>query len=124
MSVDVAAPPATAPPVSASPLDLTAGLTTPRGTDYYLLAELLTDAEREIRDRVRNFVDTQVLPIINDYWERAQFPFELVPKIAALGVVGGAITGYGCPGLSHLEGTNSIQSLIIGRDVTGLSAFA
>ena len=43
-----------------------------------------------------------VLPIINDYWERAQFPFELVPKIAQLGVVGGAITGYGCPGLSRL----------------------
>ena len=43
-----------------------------------------------------------MLPIINDYWERAQFPFELVPKIAQLGVVGGAITGYGCPGLSRL----------------------
>ena len=64
--------------------------------------ELLTDDEREIRDRVRKFVDTEVLPIINDYWERAQFPFELVPKIAELGVVGGAISGYGCPGLSRL----------------------
>ena len=93
MSID-----ATAPPAAAAPLDLTAGLTTPRGTDYYLLAELLTDDEREIRDRVRNFVDTQVLPIINDYWERAQFPFELVPKIAQLGVVGGAITGLRLPG--------------------------
>jgi alkylation response protein AidB-like acyl-CoA dehydrogenase len=85
-----------------APQDLTAGLTTPRGTDYYLLAELLTDSEREIRDQVRAFVDTQVLPIINDYWERAQFPFELVPKIAQLGIVGGAISGYGCPGLSRL----------------------
>ena len=81
---------------------MTAELTTPRGTDYYLLSELLTDSEREIRDRVRNFVDAEVLPIINDYWERAQFPFELVPKIAQLGVVGGAITGYGCHGLSRL----------------------
>ena len=92
MSIDVTAP----------PLDLTAGLTTPRGTDYYLLADLLTDEEREIRDRVRAFVDSDVLPIINDYWERAQFPFELVPKIAELGVVGGPIQGYGCPGLSRL----------------------
>ncbi len=82
MSIDATAPPTAA---AGTPLDLTAGLTTPRGTDYYLLSELLTDAEREIRDRVRNFVDTQVLPIINDYWERAQFPFELVPKIAQLG---------------------------------------
>ena len=77
------------------------GLTTPR-TDYYLLADLLDDDERAVRDRVRKFVDTEVLPIINDYWERAQFPFELVPKIAELGVVGGAIAGYGCPGLSRL----------------------
>jgi hypothetical protein len=107
MSIDATAPPAptsqvSAQLVSAQPLDLTAGLTTPRGTDYYLLSELLTDEEREIRDRVRNFVDTAVLPIINDYWERAQFPFELVPKIAQLGVVGGPIQGYGCPGLSRL----------------------
>ena len=63
MTVDAAALPVPAPP-----LDLTAGLTTPRGTDYYLLSDLLTDPEREIRDRVRTFVDTQVLPIINDYW--------------------------------------------------------
>ena len=73
MSVD-----ASTPPVPAAPVDLTAGLTTPRGTEYYLLSDLLTDDERKIRDRVRNFVDTQVLPIINDYWERAQFPFELM----------------------------------------------
>lgn len=82
--------------------EFTKDLTTPRGTDYYLLSELLNDDEREIRDRVRAFVDTEVLPIINDYWERAEFPFELVPKLAWLGIVGGAIKGYGCPGLSRL----------------------
>lgn len=82
--------------------DLARDLTVARGTDYYLLADLLSDEEREIRDRVRTFVDAEVLPIINDYWERAEFPFELVPKLAQLGVVGGPIRGYGCPGLSRL----------------------
>ncbi|ACV77282.1 acyl-CoA dehydrogenase family protein [Nakamurella multipartita] len=82
--------------------ELTKDLTTARGTDYYLLHDLLSDEEREIRDRVRSFVDADVLPIINDYWERAEFPFELVPKLAKLGIVGGAIQGYGCPGLSRL----------------------
>jgi len=62
---------ATAPPLLA-PLALTAGLTTPRGTDYYLLSELLTDEQREIRCLVENSVDTEVVPSINDYWERAQ----------------------------------------------------
>jgi glutaryl-CoA dehydrogenase len=71
-------------------------------TDYYLLDETLTDSERAIRDKVRAFADHDVLPIINDFWERAEFPFELVPKIAALGVAGTTIEGYGCPGMSRL----------------------
>ena len=69
-------------------------------TDFYGVEELLTEQEREIRDRVRSFCDREVLPVINGYWERAEFPFELVPKIAELGVVGGTISGHGCPGMS------------------------
>jgi glutaryl-CoA dehydrogenase len=70
--------------------------------DYYHIDDLLSDDEREVRDRVRSFCDKEVLPIINDYWERAEFPFELVPKLAALGIAGGTIRGYGCPGMSVL----------------------
>mgnify|MGYP003780550815 CR=1 FL=1 len=71
-------------------------------SDYYLLDELLTHEARDVRDRVRGFVDRDLLPVINDYWDRAEFPFELVPKIAQLGIVGSTISGYGCPGLSRL----------------------
>jgi glutaryl-CoA dehydrogenase len=70
--------------------------------DFYRIDDLLSDDERQIRDRVRNFCDKQVLPIINDYWERAEFPFELVPKLAELGLAGGTIKGYGCPGISEV----------------------
>jgi glutaryl-CoA dehydrogenase len=77
-------------------------LTQSPGADYYLMDELLTDEAREVRDRVRAFVETEILPIINNYWDRAEFPFELVPKIAQLGIVGTTIEGYGCPGLSRL----------------------
>jgi glutaryl-CoA dehydrogenase len=70
--------------------------------DYYLLEELLTDEARDVRDRVRAFVDSDVLPVINDYWDRAEFPWPLVPKLAGLGIVGSTITGHGCPGLSRL----------------------
>ena len=73
-----------------------------RAADYYRLDEQLTDAERAIRDRVRAFGEHEVLPVINDYWERAAFPFELVPKLAELGVAGTTIEGYGCPGMSRL----------------------
>ena len=73
-----------------------------RTQDYYLLDETLSDRERAIRDRVRAFADRDVLPIINDYWEQAEFPFELVPKLAELGVAGTTIEGHGCPGMSRL----------------------
>jgi glutaryl-CoA dehydrogenase len=71
-------------------------------TDFYAVEDLLTPAEREVRDRVRAFGEKEVTPIINDYWERAEFPFELVPKLAALGIAGGTIEGYGCPGMSNV----------------------
>lgn len=70
------------------------------GTDFYLMDEMLTEEERSVRDKVRAFCDKEVIPIINDYWERAEFPFELVPKIAALNIAGNDIQGYGCPGMS------------------------
>src|SRR3984893_9253325 len=71
-------------------------------TDYYLMDELLTAEERSIRDKVRAFSDKEVVPIINDYWERAEFPFELIPKLAALKIAGSSIVGYGCPGMSAI----------------------
>ncbi len=78
------------------PIDVTKSL----GTDFFLMDELLTEEERRIRDRVRAFCDRDVIPVINDYWERAEFPFELIPKLAALNLAGGTIQGYGCPGIS------------------------
>jgi glutaryl-CoA dehydrogenase len=73
-----------------------------RGLDFYHFDSLLTPAERDIRDRVRAFSDEEILPIISGYWERGEFPFELIPKLAQLNLAGGTIQGYGCPGLSNV----------------------
>jgi glutaryl-CoA dehydrogenase len=79
-------------------------------TDYFRIGDQLTAAERDLWRRTRDFVDQEVLPVINGYWERAEFPWPLVKKLAALGVVGDGIAGFGCPpmspiaaGLVHLE---------------------
>ncbi len=64
--------------------------------------ELLDPVDRELRDRLREFCEREVVPIINDYWERAEFPLELVPRIAELDIAGGTIEGYGCPGYSDV----------------------
>jgi glutaryl-CoA dehydrogenase len=71
-------------------------------SDFYDLEALLDDEDRAVLHRVRAFMDTQVQPIINDYWTRAKFPLELVPGIAELGIIGTSYAGYGCPGKSSL----------------------
>ena len=57
-----------------------------------------------MRDRVRAFCDAEVVPIINDYWERAEFPSQLIPSIAELNIAGLTIRGYDCPAMSTVAG--------------------
>jgi glutaryl-CoA dehydrogenase len=72
-----------------------------RGTDYFLMKEQLTTDEVEILNKVRKFGEEEVLPVVNPYWERGEFPFELVPKIAALNIVGdNNMRDYGCRPMS------------------------
>ena len=81
-----------------------------QGTDYFRIADQLNREELDYLQRTRAFVDDEVLPVINRYWERAEFPRPLIEKMAGLGIVGDGIVGYGCPpmspiasGLVHLE---------------------
>lgn len=81
-----------------------------QGTDYFFMSDMLSDDERDVRTRVSTFVDEHVLPVANQYWERAQFPHDLVARCAELGITGGTIQGYGCPGLTPLaEGLATMQ---------------
>jgi glutaryl-CoA dehydrogenase len=72
------------------------------GTDYFLLREDLTSSERDYLERTRAFVEDEVLPVINGYWERADFPVELCRRLGELGLVGDGLDGYGCPDMSPL----------------------
>ncbi len=58
------------------------------GTDYYVIEELLTDEERKIRERVCASYEKEVIPVIGEYWDRAEFPFALFPKLADLNIMG------------------------------------
>src|SRR5689334_18858698 len=69
-------------------------------TDYFRIGDQLTDEERDYLQRTREFVDDQVLPVINDYWERAEYPWPLIEQLGKLGIVGDGIQGYGCPPMS------------------------
>jgi glutaryl-CoA dehydrogenase len=91
------------------------------GNDIFLADDLLDEREREVRDRVRRFCDEEVLPVINDYWERAEFPFPLIAELAPLGVCGGTIEGYGCPGLSPVAA--GLVSMELARGDGSVSTF-
>ncbi|CAN7102611.1 unnamed protein product [Brassica rapa subsp. narinosa] len=79
-------------------------------SDYYHFSELLTPEEQAVRKRVREFMEKEVAPIMT---EKAEFPFHIIPKLGALGVVGGSIkVCYGCPG--HIT-ANAIATAEISR---------
>ena len=66
--------------------------------DFYLFARTLSEEEDALRLKVRTFMEQDVQPIIAGYWERDEFPFELLPKFKALNIGGLPYRGYGCPG--------------------------
>ncbi len=61
---------------------------TDKNIDYYSLDNVLTDEEISIRDTIREFVNKEILPIIEEYNQKMEFPLHLVPKMAELGVFG------------------------------------
>ncbi len=71
-------------------------------TDYFGLKDELKPDDLELMLRARAFVDDEVLPVIGGFWERAEFPYDLVKRLGELGLVGGTIQGYGCPGMSPM----------------------
>ncbi len=70
--------------------------------DFYDLAGLLEEEDRLLLKRVRTFMEEHVAPIINVYWGKAEFPFEVLPAMAELGIAGLPYSGHGCPGRSFL----------------------
>ena len=64
--------------------------------DLYDVRSLLTEEEQAVQDTVARFTDERVIPIIGDAFDQGRFPKELVPEIAALGLLGSTLPGeYG-----------------------------
>jgi glutaryl-CoA dehydrogenase len=72
-------------------------------SDVLGIDALLSDDERAVRDRVREFVDEHIRPHIAGWFDRAVFPVELAPALGELGVLGMTLDGYGCPGRTAVE---------------------
>jgi len=70
--------------------------------DFYNLDLKLTPEQRALQLKVRNFMEDEVRPLVNDHWNRAKFPFEIIEKFAKLDITGVPYKGYGCPDMSFL----------------------
>src|SRR5260370_9016515 len=66
--------------------------------DFYSINATLSEEDQALLRRVRDFLEAEVTPIINQYWIREEFPHQIIPKLAELGIAGLADHGYGCPG--------------------------
>lgn len=89
--------------------------------DFYELGKTLPAHEREIQLRVREFMEREIRPIANEYWNKAQFPMQVIPKMAELNIAGLTYSGYGCPGHSALlEGFIAME---MARVDTSMSTF-
>jgi len=91
------------------------------GVDYLDIDSFLSDEEKLARQTARQFVDDQLLPIIEQYNRDGKFPLHLVPQLGELGFFGANLTGYGCAGMSNVEYGLVTQELE--RGDSGLRSF-
>jgi glutaryl-CoA dehydrogenase len=70
--------------------------------DYLEIDRLLDDEERAIRETVRDFVRSRVLPFVGDWFEQGVFPRELIGELGKLGLLGMHLDGHGLPGASSV----------------------
>jgi glutaryl-CoA dehydrogenase len=84
-------------------MSLEIGIGEALGTDYFHLREQATPQQLDYLARTREFVQKEVQPTINDYWEQAEFPWPLIEKLATVGIVGDGIPGYGCPDMDPMS---------------------
>lgn len=83
---------------------------------------LLSSDETAARDSVRSWVQSRFRPLITQAHRECKFPTELIPEIAAMGLFGASIEGYGCAGMNNVsyglvmqeleKGDSSLRSLV------------
>jgi glutaryl-CoA dehydrogenase len=91
------------------------------GVDYLEIDALFSEEEKLVRQTVREFVDNEVNPHIEEWNREAKFPMHLVPLMAELGFYGANMQGYGCAGMSNVDYGLIMQELE--RGDSGLRSF-
>jgi glutaryl-CoA dehydrogenase len=92
------------------------------GVDYFNIESLLSEEEKMIRDTVRDFVSTEIIPIIEKYNREGKFPDQLIAKMAELGLFGVTLPQkYSCADLNNVSYGLIMQELE--RGDSGIRSF-
>ena len=117
--------PALFKPLGTQPYGVTNGSYDPaafQALDFYRVDDLLTDDEKALRDRVRDYVDAEVLPVIEQNAQALTFPMDVARGFAEIGAVGPTLpTEYGGLGASSVAYGLAMQE--VERADSGLRSF-
>ena len=91
------------------------------GVDFMEFDSLLNDEEKLVRQTARQFVDNEILPIIEKHSREATFPMQLVPQLGELGFLGANLQGYGCAEMSNVA--YGLMNQELERGDSGLRSF-
>src|SRR2546430_5559001 len=91
------------------------------GVDFIDFDSQLNDEEKLVRQAAREFVENEIIPIIEKHSREATFPMHLVPQLGELGFFGANLQGYGCAGMSNVAYGLMTQELE--RGDSGLRSF-
>jgi glutaryl-CoA dehydrogenase len=92
-----------------------------QGFDFLHLDSSFSEDELLVRKSAREFVDDQIIPIIEEAFREGRFPRQLVPLMGEMGFFGANLAGYGCAGMSNVEYGLVMQELE--RGDSGLRSF-
>src|SRR5215469_784970 len=91
------------------------------GVDFIDFDSQLNDEEKLVRQTARQFVDNEIIPIIEKHSREGTFPKHLIPQLGELGFFGANLHGYGCAGMSNVAYGLMTQELE--RGDSGLRSF-
>jgi glutaryl-CoA dehydrogenase len=73
------------------------------GVDFIEFDSLLSDDERLVRNSTRQYIEENLIPIIEQCNREGRFPKELIKPFGEMGFYGASLKGYGCAGMSNVE---------------------
>lgn len=93
-----------------------------QGVDFFESEQLLDPDEIRVRDSIRQWVESEYIPIVEEHHRKGTFPEEVIPELGEMGVLGANIDGYDCAGMNDVAYGLIMQELE--RGDSGLRSFA